>query len=59
MMSHLMLLPGLISLLLMSGCLSSVPSPAGVCAGVAATHQLGGINYKTFTEPLPRLRERR
>jgi hypothetical protein len=53
MMSHLMLLPGMISLLLMSGCLAVGATVAGVGAGVAANHQLGGINYKTFTEPLP------
>ena len=53
MMSHLMLVPGMIGLLLMSGCLAVGATLAGVGAGVAATHQLGGINYKTFTEPLP------
>jgi len=26
---------------------------AGAGAGIAATHQLNGIHYKTFTEPLP------
>lgn len=28
----------------------------GVGAGVGAAHQLGGLTYKTFTEPLPRVK---
>ena len=48
-----MLLPGLIALLLMSGCLAVGATLAGVGAGIAASHQIGGIHYKTFTEPLP------
>lgn len=28
----------------------------GVGAGVGAAHQLGGLTYKTFTEPLPKVK---
>jgi hypothetical protein len=50
-----MLLAGLIVLLLVSGCLAVGATVAGVGAGVGAAHHLGGINYKTFTEPLPKV----
>jgi hypothetical protein len=47
------LLLGLPAVLLLSGCAGVGATLAGVGAGVGASHQLGGIKYKTFTEPLP------
>ena len=39
-----------------SGCAAVALTPAAVGGGVAANHQLGGIAYRTFTAPLPRVR---
>ncbi|MGV0951522.1 MAG: DUF3568 family protein [Azonexus sp.] len=39
-----------------SGCAAVVLTAAAVGGGVAANHQLGGIAYRTFTAPLPRVR---
>lgn len=42
--------------LLLSGCAAAALTAAGVGGGVAASHQMGGLAYRTFTEPLPRVR---
>ncbi|HET7776046.1 MAG TPA: DUF3568 family protein, partial [Azospira sp.] len=39
-----------------SGCAPLAVTAAGVGGGVAAGHHLGGIAYRTFTEPLPKVR---
>jgi Protein of unknown function (DUF3568) len=39
-----------------SGCAAVALTAAAVGGGVAANHQLGGIAYRTFTAPLPRVR---
>jgi len=44
---------GLLAVPLLSGCAGVGATLAGVGAGVGASHQLAGIKYKTFTEPLP------
>lgn len=41
---------------MVSGCAGVALTAAGVGGGVAASHQLGGLAYRTFTEPLPRVR---
>ncbi len=41
---------------LMSGCAGLALTAAGVGGGVATGHYLGGIAYRTFSEPLPRVR---
>lgn len=41
---------------LLSGCAGLALTAAGVGGGVAASHQMGGLAYRTFTEPLPRVR---
>lgn len=41
---------------LVSGCAGVALTAAGVGGGVAASHQIGGLTYRTFTEPLPRVR---
>lgn len=38
------------------GCAAVALTAAAVGGGVAANHQLGGIAYRTFTAPLPRVR---
>jgi len=51
--------PRLILLLaagLISGCAGVALTAAGVGGGVAASHQMGGMAYRTFTEPMPRVR---
>ena len=53
MVSRSVLLCGLATLPLLVGCLTVGATLAGAGAGVAATHQLNGIHYRTFTEPLP------
>jgi hypothetical protein len=53
-------LPAYFSLFLIvlvtSGCAAAALTAAAVGGGVAANHQLGGIAYRTFTAPLPRVR---
>lgn len=54
-------LPGLLPALLLagiglSGCAGIALTAAGVGGGVAASHHMGGLAYRTFTEPLPRVR---
>lgn len=46
----------LASCLLLSGCAAVALTAAGIGGGVAASHQMGGLAYRTFTEPLPRVR---
>ncbi|MBL8480830.1 MAG: hypothetical protein JNJ60_01435 [Rhodocyclaceae bacterium] len=46
----------LASALLLAGCAAAALTAAGVGGGVAAAHQMGGLTYRTFTEPLPRVR---
>lgn len=41
---------------LLSGCAGLALTAAGVGGGVAASHQMGGLAYRTFTEPLPRVK---
>lgn len=41
---------------LVSGCAGLALTAAGVGGGAAASHQMGGLAYRTFTEPLPRVR---
>lgn len=38
------------------GCAGLAVGAASIGGGVAVSHQLGGITYRTFTEPLPRVR---
>ena len=40
----------------LSGCAAVALTAAAVGGGVAANHQLGGIAYRTFTAPLPKVR---
>lgn len=40
----------------LSGCAGVALTAAGVGGGVAASHHMGGLTYRTFTEPLPRVR---
>jgi len=44
------------SVVLTAGCAPLALTAAGVGGGVAAGHHLGGIAYRTFTEPLPKVR---
>lgn len=48
----LLLLPPLF----LTGCAGIALTAAGVGGGVAASHQMGGLAYRTFTAPLPRVR---
>lgn len=41
---------------LLSGCQAVLLSALGVGASTGVSHTLGGITYRTFTEPLPRVR---
>jgi hypothetical protein len=38
------------------GCAAVALTAAGVGGGVAASHQMGGLAYRTFSEPLPKVR---
>lgn len=40
----------------LSGCAGVALTAGGVGGGVAASHQMGGLVYRTFSEPLPRVR---
>jgi len=51
MLTRLLLLMFLVPLL--GGCAAVGITMLSVGAGMGAAHQLGGISYKTFTEPLP------
>lgn len=42
---------------LVSGCAGLALTAVGVGGGAAASHQMGGLAYRTFTEPLPRVRD--
>jgi len=39
-----------------SGCAGVALTGLGVGGGVAASHQMGGLTYRTFTAPLPKVR---
>lgn len=41
---------------LTSGCAGVALTAAGVGGGAMASHQLGGMTYRTFTAPLPRVK---
>lgn len=43
-------------ILMLGGCEAVALTAGGVAGGVEATHQMGGLVYRTFTEPLPRVR---
>lgn len=43
-------------ILLLCGCAATALTAGGVGGGVAASHQMGGLVYRTFSEPLPRVR---
>ena|SRR5215468_10215015 len=43
--------------LLVGGCESLAVTMAGVGTGTGVNHALGGMVYKTFTEPLPKVNE--
>lgn len=45
-----------LALLCLSGCAAVALTAAGVGGGVAASHQMGGLTYRTFSEPLPKVR---
>jgi len=45
-----------VSLSSLAGCAGVALTAAGVGGGVAASHQMGGLAYRTFTAPLPRVR---
>ena len=40
----------------LAGCAAVALTAAGVGGGVAANHQMGGLAYRTFTAPLPKVR---
>lgn len=40
----------------LSGCAAAALTAAGVGGGVFASHQMGGLAYRTFSEPLPKVR---
>lgn len=42
--------------LLASGCAGVALTAAGVGGGVAASHHMGGLTYRTFTAPIPKVR---
>ena len=42
--------------LALTGCVGVALTAGGVGGGVEASHQMGGLVYRTFTEPLPRVR---
>lgn len=46
----------LLAALASAGCAGIALTAAGVGGGVAAGHQMGGLVYRTFTAPLPRVR---
>lgn len=44
------------TLVCLGGCAAAALTVAGVGGGVAASHQMGGLTYRTFSEPLPKVR---
>lgn len=42
--------------ILCSGCAGVALTAAGVGGGVAASHHMGGMAYRTFTAPIPKVR---
>lgn len=46
----------LVITLLACGCVPVALTAGGIGGGVAASHQMGGLVYRTFTEPLPKVR---
>ncbi len=42
--------------LLATGCAAVALTAAGIGGGVAASHQMGGLAYRTFTAPIPKVR---
>jgi len=56
-MSRTVSLPLLVAVVFgLSGCAAVGLTALGVGGAVGVNHQLGGIVYKTFTEPLPKVR---
>ena len=60
-MPHLKFLQARIALLLaaavlLSGCVPLAVTAVGVGGGVAATHTMGGMTYRTFTEPAAKVK---
>lgn len=56
-MSRTVSLPLLVAVIFgLSGCAAIGLTALGVGGAVGINHQLGGIVYKTFTEPLPKVR---
>jgi hypothetical protein len=53
---HSALLPAILAAFVCSGCAAVALTAAAVGGGIAANHQLGGIAYRTFTAPLPKVR---
>ena len=45
-----------VAISLISGCAAVALTAGGVAAGVGVNHTLGGIVYKTFSEPLPKVK---
>lgn len=56
MLSPLIFLTALLAALAGAGCASLALTAAGIGGSVAAGHQMGGIAFRTFTAPLPRVR---
>jgi hypothetical protein len=42
--------------IIVTGCAAVAVTAAGVGGGVAASHQMGGRTYRTFTAPIPKVR---
>ena len=47
----------LVAAVVLTACEPVAITMLGVGAGVGAGHQLGGLTYKTFTEPLPKVKK--
>lgn len=45
-----------LSSLMATGCAGVALTAAGLGGGVAASHHMGGLAYRTFTAPLPKVR---
>lgn len=45
-----------LTLLATAGCAGVALTAAGVGGGVAASHHMGGLVYRTFTAPIPKVR---
>ena len=46
----------LVFIMALGGCAAAALTAGGVGGGVAASHEMGGLVYRTFSEPLPRVR---